>query len=265
MRVFILALVLGLAACGSPASAQTDLPNQPAIAREDANGTRVMVGWSAAPTKIADMKDRQTPDNPAFSGAELFHFTINDNSSDAAAVKAFEKAGMFRPRQVARTQLLPAAVAVLDSHSSAQGHAVMVEGSIDGEPAYGIAISLYGSLTGEDRKSGVHAFMAPKDKFKALGGFSIVVAQWFDASAAPDEDMSLEGSLAPQATTNRAAVFFNKWVEDYVIPMMGLTMQMQMKSIEQMSSWNNAAAICAGNSSCTMTQDSFGNWSANIE
>ena len=265
MRVFTVVLAIWLAACGTPSNAQSNLPNQPAIAKEDASGARVMVGWSIAPKTISGMKDRQTPDHPAFDGAELFHLSVNDQNSDAAAVTAFEKAGMSRPRQIAKTPLLPAAVSVLDSHTDAEGHAVMVEGSINGESAYGIAISLYGSLTGDDRQSGVHAFMAPKEQFKVLGGFSIVVARWFHASAAPEEDMRIEGSLAPQAATNRAALFFNKWVEGYVIPMMGLTMQMQMKSIEQMSSWNNAAAACAGSSSCTMTQDSFGNWSANIE
>lgn len=267
MRVLILAvaLSLGLAGCGWKSSAQNDLPNQPAIAEKDANGVRVMVGWSKSPAAIEGMKDRQTPDNPAFDGAELFHFSVYNKNTVAASITAFGKAGMSRPELVAKTALFPAAVDVLDSHEDAEGHAVMVEGVINGEPAYGIAISLYGSLSGKDRKSGVHAFMAPKEEFKALGGFSIVVAQWFFASARPDEDMSIEGALAPQAATNRTALFFNKWVEGYVLPMMGLTMQTQMKAIEQLSSWNSAMTTCAGDSSCTMTQDSFGNWSANIE
>lgn len=265
MRILFLALALGLVACGSKSTAQSELPNQPAIAKKDANGVRTLVGWSTSPATIKGMKDRQTPDDPAFDGAELFHLTLKNKNTVAAAVTAFGEAGMSRPKLIAKTELFPAAVDVLDSHEDAEGHAVMVEGVINREPAYGIAISLYGSLSGKDRKSGVHAFMAPKKKFKALGGFSIVVAQWFFASAEPDEDMSIEGSLAPQATTNRTAMFFNKWVEGYVIPMMGLTMQTQMKTLEQLSSWNSSMTTCAGDSSCTMTQDSFGNWSANIE
>lgn len=265
MRTLILAIFIGLLAFSAQSKAQDGLPNQPAMAKKDSNGTRLMVGWSSAPATVSGMKDRQTPDNPAFLGAELFHFAVRDKQSDKAVVEALGKAGMLRPKLIAKTALLPAAVDVLDSHRDAEGYAVMVEGLINEAPAYGIAISLYGSLSGKDRKSGVHAFMAPKEKFEALGGFSIVVAQWFHASAKPNENMSIEGSLAPQAATNRAALFFNKWVESYVLPMMGLTMQMQMKSIEQMSSWNNASAVCAGDSSCTITQDSFGNWSANIQ
>lgn len=265
LRALTLIGALGLFAFGPQISARTVLPNQPAIAKKDASGTRLMVGWSKAPATTPDMKDRQTPDNPAFAGAELFHFTSREKKSDVAAINAFQKAGMAGARLKAKTRLLDAGIDILDDHPDAQGYAVMVEGTLDSQPAYGIALSIYGSLSGDDRTSGVHAFMAPKEKFKALGGFSIVVAQWFSASAKPGEDMSIEGSLSPQAATNRTALFFNKWMEVYVVPMMGLTMQMQLKSIEKMSSWNSAMTTCAGDSSCTVTQDSLGNWSANFE
>ena len=265
MRTLTLFIAFGFVTSGWTSAARAELPNQPAMAEEDATGTRIMVGWSQAPSTAPGISSRQTPDNPAFTDAELFHFTSTNKRTDAAVITAFEKAGMSGPVQIAKTRLHDAGVDVLDSHPDAQGHAVMVEGTIDSKPAYGIAISVHFSLGDDDRKTGVHAFMAPTDIFEALGGHAIVAAQWFYASAEPDEDMRNEGSLPPQAATNRAALFFNKWLEAYLIPMLGMTLQMQMQSIQQMASWNNAMAACAGEASCTVTQDGVGNWSATIE
>jgi hypothetical protein len=264
MRLSIIAIILiSLAACAEPSKAQNTLPNQLAIAEENQSGTRVMQDWSLVNPTAVEMTERQTPDNPAFAGAELWRIGLPSAEPDLAAVTAFSLAGMVNPKLIAQTALNHDAIDVLDSHPDAKGHAVMVSGFIRGEPAHGIAISLYGSTDESNRRTGVHAFMAPEEKFEALGGFSIVVAKWFHASASPGEDMKIEGSLPPQAATNRMAIFFNRWVEAYVIPIMGMTMQMQMQSIQQMSSWNNAMNACNGDPSCTVTQDGFGNWSAN--
>lgn len=238
------------------------LPNQPAKAEESIDGNRIMVGWSETNAVIAGMTERQTPNNPIFSGAELWKIKTSERDPHKAAINAFRVAGLKNPRIVAKTELNSDAIDVLDSHPKAQGYAMMLEGELSGMPAYGIVLILYGSTDGSPRKSTLHAFMAPKDKFEALGGFSIVAAKWLHASASQGEDMSIEGGLAPQLATNRLALFFNKWVEAYVIPMMGLTMQMQMQSIQQMSSWNNAMNACGGNTSCTISQDGSGNWSA---
>lgn len=238
---------------------QANLPNQPAMVIENGEGNRIVVGWSETETVIAHMKERQTPNNPAFSGAELWKMTTSIRDIKKATINSFKDAGLESPKLIAKTELSPDAINVLDSHPQAQGYTVMVEGQISSRPAYGIALILYGSTDGSPRKSTVHAFMAPKDKFEALGGFSIPAAKWLHASAAPGEYMSIEGALSPQQATNRLALFFNKWVESYVIPMMGLTMQMQMRSIEQMSSWNNAMNACGGNASCTISQDGTGN------
>lgn len=233
------------------------------MAEENDDGNRIMVGWSESNTVLAGMTERQMPNNPIFSGAELWKIKTSERDPKTAAINAFNAAGLKGSKLIAKTGLNPDAIDVLDRHPLANGSTVMLEGEISGAQAYGIALILYGSTDGTSRQTTVHAFMAPKDKFKALGGFSIIAAKWLHASALQGEDMSIEGSLAPQLATNRLALFFNKWVEAYVIPMMGLTMQMQMQSIQQMSSWNNAMNACGGNASCTISQDSAGNWSAN--
>lgn len=237
-------------------------PNQPAMVAEDDSGKRILKGWREADITIDEMTERQVPTHPIFAGAQLWLLKTAERDPKQATENAFNSAGLKNAQLIAQTELSPDAIDVLDSHPQAQGHAVMLEGKISGEQAYGIAMVLYGSTDTSQRSSSIHAFVAKKDQFEALGGFSIVAAKWLHASAAPNEDMRIEGRLAPQAATNRLALFFNKWTEAYVIPMMGLTMQMQMQSIQHMSSWNNAMNACGGSSSCTVTQDGTGNWNA---
>lgn len=259
LLLFILLSLLPLSALAQN-SGNSALPNQLAMAEENGDGNRVMVGWSETNTVIAGMIERQAPNNPIFSGAELWSIKTVERDAKRAAINAFKAAGLKSPKLVAKTEISPDAIDVIDRHPEANGHSVMIEGKISGAPAYGIALILYGSTDDTPRQSTVHAFMAPKDRFEALGGFSIVASKWLQASAKKGENMSIEGGLAPQLATNRLALFFNKWVEAYVIPMVGLTMQMQ--SIQRMSSWNNAMNACGGNASCTIFQDGTGNWSA---
>ncbi len=262
MRFFLFSFCALLAACADQSFANGALPNQPAMAEVDQNGTRILNQWSEADLTAPNMKERQTPDNDAFDRAELWMQTISSSDMAGATISAFSNAGLRNTRIISTTSLSPDGIDVLDSHPDANGVGVMVEGMLNDDPALGIAISLYGSTDGSPRSTGVHAFMAPKDKFKALGGFSIVAVKWFQASASPDENMSIEGSLAPQGATDRLALFFNQWVADYVVPMMGLSMQMQMQTIHNMQSWNNAMNACAGIPNCNVVpmNDGSGGW-----
>ena len=264
MRIFLCFTIFSILAGSAYAQSggKTPFPNQPAMVEKDDSGRRILRGWSDADITIDGMTERQVPNHPAFAGAQLWLLKTAERDQKPATEKAFNMVGLKNAQLIAQTELNPDAIDVLDSHPQAHGHAVMLEGNISGGPTYGIALVLYGSTDDSPRSSSIHAFMAKKEQFEALGGFSIVAAKWLYASAAPNEDMRLEGSLAPQAATNRLALFFNKWTEAYVIPMMGLTMQMQMQSIQQMSSWNNAMNACGGSPSCTVTQDGTGNWNS---
>lgn len=262
MRGLLLSLCIFFAACGGQSHSAAALPNQPAMAEEDQNGNRMLIGWSVAELTASNMKERQTPDSEAFQGAELWMQSVPSSDTAQATLSAFDAAGMQDARIISRTSLSPDGINVLDSHPDANGEAIMVEGTLGDSPAYGITISLYGSTDGSHRSAGVHAFMAPKDQFRALGGFSLVAVKWFQASASPDEDMRIEGALEPQAATDRLALFFNTWVERYVVPMMGMSMQIQMQTIQNMQTWNNAMNACADDPGCSVVpmNDGSGGW-----
>lgn len=262
MKFKIILATIMLSLCSVACAQDTSpLPNQPAIASQE-NGVRSLKGWSDAGGLSQIILERQRPNNTAFSGAELWKATTTHRDLETAIERSFGQTEMKNPKIIAVTDLNPDAIDVLDSDPAAYGAAVMLSGKISGQDARAIALVMHGSTSSDAATTTVHTFMAPKDKFVALGGFSIVAAKWLQASAAPDEDMSIEGSLPDQLATNRLALFFNKWVELYLIPMMGLTMQVQQQSIEQMQSWNTAMTTCAGDSSCSVVEDGFGGWTS---
>lgn len=241
------------------------LPNQPALATEDDYGTRTLMHWSAAEVTVSQMKERFLPDNPAFEGAEVWLIQVDQRDAASAARTAYRQAGMDNVKVVASVLCNPVAVDVLDTHPDAAGHVIMVTGELNGTPARGIALMLYGtdSATGNMINS-VHAFVAPEQIFVALGGYAIPAVKWLQASAGPDEDMRVDGSLSPQQAVERLGLFFAVWVENYVIPMLAMSVQMQMQSISNMQSWNNAMNSCAGDPGCTvsLSTDGSGNWEA---
>ncbi len=237
------------------------------MAVEDDYGNRTLVNWSAQSPTISQMTKRWVPDNPVFAGAEVWLVRVQHADPDVAAIEAFTRAGFSDVSVLARAQGNPEAMKVLDAHPDAVAHSVMVEGMQDGMSARGIALVAYGKGEDGELVSSVHGFMAPDDVFVALGGFAIPAVQWLQASASPDEDMREDGSLSPQEAVNRLSLFFGVWVLEYVVPMLQMTMQMQLQSIQNMQSWNNAMNACAGDPGCTVTpsSDGSGNWEAVIK
>lgn len=252
-----------LIAQAQPTAAQ--LPDQPALATVDDYGNRTLTYWSAAEVAVPQMKERLVPDNPAFKGAEVWLISVNEQDAKSAAMTAYRQAGMQGVRVVASTLCNPSAMKVLDAHPEAAAHVVMVTGELRGVSALGIALVVYGtdSQTGA-MISSVHSFVAPEQVFIALGGYAIPAVRWLQASASPDEDMRVDGALPPQQAVDRLGLFFAVWVEDYVIPMIAMSAQMQMQSIQNMQSWNNAMNSCNGDPGCTVTlsTDGSGNWEA---
>jgi hypothetical protein len=244
------------------AGATDSLPNQPARPIEDSDGVRMLSNWSVASVTSPHMKRRELPENPAFKGSEIWLMDVDEKPFDAVTKRTFFSAGMQDVSLLASARCNPNAVAVLDSDDQAHCYAVMVSGKLSDKDARGIALILYGSLDGSPMSSTVHAFMAPKANYEALGGFAIIAAKWLEASAAPDENMLLEGRLEPQAAVNRLSLFFSAWVEHHVIPMMAMSMQMEAQSIQQMQSWNSAMNACGADPSCSVSplSDGSGNW-----
>ncbi|MEM7763356.1 MAG: hypothetical protein AAF290_04695 [Pseudomonadota bacterium] len=210
------------------------------------------------------MSERILPDNPAFDGAEVWLMLSQGETLPNAAVAAFREAGLQDARIIASSPCNPVAVDVLDSAPGSEGAVVMVAGTLNGNAARGIGIVLFGSDDEHGAHANVHAFMAPEDAFIALGGFAVPAVRWLMASTAPDEDMTIDGSLSPQAATARLSEFFSMWVEHWLVPMLAMTLQSQMQSIQNMASWNNAMSACAGDANCTVIEanDGSGNWEA---
>ncbi len=258
--IFILATSLTFTACTQAATAE--LPNQIANAVEDDMGNRSLIGWSSTEITSPAMRYRWTPDNAAFTGAELWFQHIETRDFEAATKTALERAGFKKARTLATAKGNPIAMDVLDAHPDAMYNTIMLEGSINGEPAHAIALVTYGKTDDGSLKSGVHAFLAPKEKFKALGGYAVPAVYWLQASNQPGTDMREDGGLPPQEAVNTFSTFFARYVEAYVVPMMQLTMQIHMNTIQNMQSWNTAMNACAGDPACTVspTTDGSGNW-----
>ena len=261
--VFRCGVILALSlACNSVASAQS-LPNQRAVLIEDDFGNAYLEGWAArAPTAEA-MYDRYEPDNAAFKGAETWKIPVDDSDLERATLSAFDLAGMEAPKIIAFAYGNPAAMDVLDSHPDAKMASVMVEGRINGAAARGIAITIFGSSTNEPPTTAtVQAFMAPKPAFEALGGMAIPGVWWLMGVTAPDENMMDDGTLPPDHAVEKLNAFFAAWIEHYVLPMMSMTMQIQMQSIQNMQSWNNSMNACAGDPNCSVVpmNDGSGGW-----
>ncbi|MEL7296619.1 MAG: hypothetical protein AAGJ86_03095 [Pseudomonadota bacterium] len=264
-RSFLAIQALLAIACGSAfTDIEAALPNQPTVAIERDDGSRTLANWSTAASMHENMSERILPDNPAFEGAEVWLMLSQGDSLETAAVDAFRQAGLQDATIIASTPCNPVAVDVLDASPGSEGAVVMVAGTLGGEAARGIGIVLFGRDDEHGPHANVHAFMAPENKFVALGGFAVPGVRWLMASTAPNEDMTIDGSFAPEAATARLSEFFSVWVEHWLIPMMAMTLQSQMQSIQSMASWNNAMSACAGDANCTVVEaaDGSGSWEA---
>ncbi|MEM8981444.1 MAG: hypothetical protein AAGC71_00365 [Pseudomonadota bacterium] len=242
------------------------LPNQAAIAVEDQQGNRQLQHWRAAKPTVSNMKERAVPARAEFAGAELWLIHEPGTDPNKVATTAFERAGMKNVAVAVHAPGNPAAMKVLDSHPESSVDVVVVTGELAGQRARGIGLLLYGGSGDGAPSTGVHAFMAPIPAFEALGGYAVVAVKFLQASASPGADMREDGTLALPAAARRLNEFFSAWVEGYVIPMLAMSMQMQMQSIQNMQSWNNAMNACAGDSSCSVvpSSDGSGNWEAQV-
>ncbi|MEM1261259.1 MAG: hypothetical protein AAGH76_02555 [Pseudomonadota bacterium] len=266
LRAIVLAPLL--AAFGATTvHGESRLPNQPAIATEDDSGNRQLQHWTATEPTASKMKERAVPNRAEFAGAELWLMHEPGKDPQQVAVAAFARAGMQNVVVAAHAPGNPAAMHVLDSHPESSADVVMVTGEISGNDARGIALLLYGGSGDGPTESGVHAFMAPAPVFEALGGYAIVAVKWLQASASIDSDMREDGAMAPLAASRRLNEFFAAWVEGFVMPMLAMSMQMQMQSIQSMQSWSNAMNTCAGDASCSVvpSADGSGNWEAQTQ
>ena len=262
LKTKLAAIFLWFSVAAFPATAEK-LPDQPTIAVETASGEMVLKNWSPAPATSDNMKKRFVPDAREFSGADTWIVAIEDADLKRASRKAFSAAGMNGVKILAFEAANPAALDVIDSQPAAQAASVMVEGKIDGRLARGIAFVLFASIEGDvPETASVHGFMAPRPVFEALGGMAIPGVLHFGATTAPDENMLEDGTLKPVQAVQKLNSFFAGWVEGYVIPMMSMSMQMQLQSIENMQSWNNAMNACAGDTSCNVVpmNDGSGGW-----
>ena len=263
LTLALLFAVIGVA--GTIASTKTNpLPNQPALPHAS-EGRPALDGWQPAAVSWPKAEVHITPENPAFAGAHSWLQHEVGSDPERAAITAFTSAGMRDIKVSARRPCSPDAVAVLDANPEASGVVVMVSGVVDGKASRGIALVLRGSSEGDTPgTASAHAFMAPQSVFEALGGYAIVAVRWLQASATPQSDMSEDGLLAPQAAVDRLSLFFTTWITDYVIPMMGMALQSQLQTIQNMQSWNNAMNACAGSSNCSVvpSSDGSGAWQA---
>lgn len=239
------------------------LPNQRAVLIEDYDGSSYLEGWSTRPPTTEQMYDRYAPDNPAFRGAETWKIPVEDSDLKRGTLTAFAAAGMQNPKIIAFEYGNPSAMGVLDSHPDANMASIMVRGRINGAEARGIAINIFGSSTTEPPTTAtVQAFMAPKPIFEALGGMAVPGVWWLSGMTAPDENMLEDGTLPPDEAVAKLNKFFAAWIEYYVIPMMAMTLQTQMQSIQNMQSWTNSMNACAGDPNCSVVpmNDGSGGW-----
>jgi len=240
-----------------------DLPNQRAVLVEDFDGSSYLEGWSSRTPTSEGMYDRYVPDDPVFAGAETWKIPVEDGDLKRGTLTAFAQAGMARPKIIAFAYGNPAAMDVLDSHPEANMASIMVEGRINGTRARGIAINIYGSsTTGPPTTATVQAFMAPEAVFEALGGMAIPGVWWLSGMTVPGENMLDDGTLPPDEAVAKLNAFFAAWVEHYVIPILSMTLQTQMQSIQNMQSWNNSMNACAGDPNCSVVpmNDGSGGW-----
>ena len=248
--------------CSTVACAQS-LPNQRAVLIENTDGTSILEGWSSRVPSVQEMYDRYTPDNPAFQGAETWKIPVEDSDLKRGTLFAFDLAGLKDAEILAFAYGNPSAMDVLDSHPDAKMASIMVEGELNGKLARGIAITIYGSSTTEPPTTAtVQAFMAPKPVFEALGGIAVPGVWWLLGVTSADENMLEDGRLPPDEAVAKLNLFFAAWIEHYVIPMMSMSMQMQMQSIQNMQSWNNSMNACAGDPNCSVVpmNDGSGGW-----
>ncbi|MEO1322290.1 MAG: hypothetical protein AAFV59_04700 [Pseudomonadota bacterium] len=265
MKFVTLGLLLSLGFATGLVACAKDLPNQRAVLIEDFDGKKYLEGWSARSPTSPKMYDRYAPDNPVFQGAETWKIPIEDGDLRRGTLSAFRLAGMKAPKIIAFAYGNPAAMDVLDSHPDANMASVMVEGRINGAVARGIAINIFGSSTTEPPTTAtVQAFMAPKPAFEALGGMAVPGVWWFLGVTSPDENMLEDGRLPPDEAVTKLNGFFAAWIEHYIVPLMSMTMQMQMQSIQNMQSWNNAMNACSGDPGCSVVpmNDGSGGWTA---
>lgn len=236
------------------------LPYQRATGVENANGKRVIQGWSGRDNLRPQMTERYTPDNTAFDGAELWHIGVKARQLDAIAVEAFSAAGMTEVRLLAKREGNPIAVAAAAPRPDMKMTAVMVSGLLKTKPAKGIGFVFHGM---DDEDAGVSAFMAPSNVFVALGGHIIPEVHWYLGTTEQGHDLIAEGSLSPQEAVDEASMFFSLWVASYVIPLKGI----QQQSLQLMQSWSNAMNVCAGDPQCTVTpmNDGSGGWEPVVE
>ncbi len=232
-----------------------ELPYQRATGVEDANGKRVVKGWSARSDKHPRMRERYTPDNNAFDGAEVWHIGVDSKTFREIVLEAFSAAGMDDVRILARREGNPVAVAIAAPRDDMKMTVVMVGGELNNKPANGIGYVFHGM---SDEAAGVSAFMAPANVFIALGGHIIPEVHWYLGTTDIDHDLIAEGRLQPQEAVDEAAAFFSLWVTAYVVPLKGI----QQQTIQMMASWSNAMNVCAGDASCTVTpmSDGSGGW-----
>lgn len=261
ITVFIVAVIS--TGCTDRAMAEAPLPNQPTVAIENYDGKRVLKDWSAQKATALGMKDRATPDNPVFAGAETWIIAVNQTNLDTATREAFVAAGMSNIKILASESGNPAAMQVLHAHPQAKQASVMLEGSLDGTKARGIALVILGNADGgAPETASVHGFMAPIPIFEALGGMAVLGVLHLHGQTSPQENMLEDGKLSPVVASRKLNSFFAAWVQAYVIPMMATSMQIQQQSIQNMQSWNNSMNACAGDPSCSVVpmNDGSGGW-----
>jgi len=270
MRFLIIGLMTAaLSACSVQT---TEYPNWPTKHATTESGMHSLENWVENVGPCEDLKYCIVPSADAFQGSVSWFQQVDQDNPKKAAKTAARDQGLKSISVLATARVDQVSLKAIEPDENGTAYAVMLEGKLKGRDARAIMLvwyGRYGHAEDDPASSGVHAFMAPKPAFEALGGMAIPGVRWFGGGTADDEDMREDGELSPKAATKKLASFHAAWAaaqgntdliaQQMLFNMQMQTMQIHQQTINQMQSYNNALSACGG-LDCSMSMNGDGTW-----
>ncbi|MEL7189996.1 MAG: hypothetical protein AAGK17_10630 [Pseudomonadota bacterium] len=207
-------------------------------------GVETFVGWKKVTSGLPKgVKYLHRPGTAQHKGSALWFYDHPTNDLKAAVI-ASAKAGGITNVKILASHPMPGAKLI---DKGGQGVSFIADGTRNGKPYRIAAMALYGRMTvREKRSTGVHTFVAPREKYASMGGWVVPASLWLNLDPAKEvADSRAQGSAPAKAQAQRLSGVGNIWakwaLQTYI--------QMQTANLAAMESARKTI-VCSGDPSC---------------
>ncbi len=207
-------------------------------------GVETFAGWKKVTSGLPNgVKYLHRPGTTQHKGSAAWFYDHPGNDLKAALIASAKSGGITNVKILA-SHPMPGAK-LLDK--GGQGISYIADGTRNGAPYRIAAMVLYGRLSKKDpRSTGVHTFVAPRDKYASMGGWVVPASLWLNLDPAKEvADSRAQGSAPAKNQARRLSGVGDIWakwaLQTYI--------QLQTANLTAMGNARKTI-VCAGDPSC---------------